>query len=58
LIIIFACTRKASGTSISVEQFRSLLRENPNTTIIDVRTVEEFDGTLGHIDGAKLIPLS
>ena len=58
LVLVFACTKKASGTSISVEQLRSLLRRNPSTTIIDVRTIGEFNGPLGHIDGAKLIPLS
>jgi len=58
LVLIFACTKKASGISISVEQLRSLLRENPSTTIIYVRTIGGFNGPLGHIDGEKLIPLS
>ena len=44
--------------SISVAELRSLLRENLNATIIDVRTLGEFNGPLGHIDGAISIPLS
>ena len=58
LVLIFARTKKASGTSISVEQLGSLLRKYPSTSIIDVRTIGEFNGPLDHIDGAKLIPLS
>ena len=58
LMLIFACSKKGSGASISVEQLRSLLGENPNTTIIDVHTVGEFNGPLGHITGANSIPLS
>ena len=57
-MLIFACSKKGSGTSISVEQLRSLVGENPNTTIIDVHTVGEFNGPLGHITGANSIPIS
>ena len=57
-LILFACTKKVAESSISVEQLRSLLRENPNAALIDVRTTGEFYGPLYHIDGAKSIPLS
>jgi len=30
---------------------------NENTYVLDVRTPAEFDGELGHIDGATLLPL-
>lgn len=58
IALIFACTKKGGGSSISVEQLLSRLGEDPNTTIIDVRTVGEFNGPLGHIAGATSIPLS
>ena len=59
LLVLFACTKKkVAESSISVEQLRSLLRENPNAALIDVRTTGEFYGPLYHIDGAKSIPLS
>ena len=58
LLVLFACTKKVAESSISVEQLRSLLRENPNAALIDVRTTGEFHGPLYHIDGAKSIPLS
>ena len=58
LLVLFACTKKVAESSISVEQLRSLLRENSNTALIDVRTTGEFHGPLYHIDGAKSIPLS
>ena len=57
-LILFSCSKKIMKNSISVEQLRSLLREKPNTTIIDVRTLGEFNGPLYHIDGAQSIPLS
>ena len=58
LLILFACSKKVRQSSISVEQLRSLLRDNPNTALIDVRTSGEFNGPLYHIDGAQSIPLS
>ena len=57
-LFLFACTKKVDETSISVEQLRTLLRENPNTALIDVRTKGEFYGLLYHIDGAQSIPLA
>ena len=58
LVILFACSKGMNERSISVAELRSLLRENLNATIIDVRTLGEFNGPLGHIDGAISIPLS
>ena len=58
LLILFACSKKVRQSSISVEQLRLLLRDNPNTPLIDVRTAGEFNGPLYHIDGAQSIPLS
>ena len=58
LVILFACSKGMNKRSISVAELRSLLRENLKATIIDVRTLSEFNGPLGHIDGAISIPLS
>lgn len=35
-----------------------MLRDNPNMAILDVRSTEEFAGPVGHVSGAKNIPLS
>jgi len=58
LVILFACSKGTIKKSISVVELGSLLRENLNVTIIDVRTAGEYNGPLGHIDGAISIPLS
>jgi len=42
---------------ISPAQVRELLKSQAPPVIIDVRTPEEFTGELGHIAGARLIPL-
>lgn len=44
--------------SISVIELKQKLRQDYSITIIDVRTVGEFDGPLGHISSAQLKPLS
>ena len=58
LLILFSCTNKNRNHSISVEKLRLILRDNPNSILIDVRTTGEFNGPLYHIDGAKSIPLA
>jgi len=58
LVILFACSKGTIKKSISVVELGSLLRENLNVTIIDVRTAGEYNGPLGHIEGAISIPLS
>lgn len=40
--------------SISAQQAKTLMDENPGCVILDVRTREEFEG--GHIPGALLLP--
>lgn len=51
-------TDKPSGlVDIDHIQARELLKSKPTPVIIDVRSPEEFNGELGHIDGARLIPL-
>ena len=49
---------KSSGlVDIDHRQAREMMQTRPGPIIIDVRTPEEYNGELGHIDGARLIPL-
>ena len=43
--------------NIDYSQAARLIKSNPQTVILDVRTPVEFTGDLGHISGARLIPL-
>ena len=43
--------------AISVEALSERLVSGRETFILDVRTPEEYDGPLGHIAGARLIPV-
>ena len=42
---------------ISVEQAKAKIDSMEQILLLDVRTSEEFDGTMGHIEGSILIPL-
>lgn len=57
-IVIFSITMcsKNNIDVVSMEEFQSNIL-NSNTVILDVRTEEEFHGSLGHIKGAILIPI-
>ncbi len=41
----------------SVAQLHELIQNEPATIVLDVRTAEEYTGPLGHIEGARLIPV-
>lgn len=41
----------------SVAQLHELIQNEPATIVLDVRTAEEYTGSLGHIEGARLIPV-
>jgi rhodanese-related sulfurtransferase len=43
---------------VSIEQVRQMISEKDSLVLVDVRRVAEFDGPLGHIPGAILIPLA
>jgi rhodanese-related sulfurtransferase len=43
--------------TISVEALRARIDSDSATFVLDVRTAEEYDGPLGHIENALLIPL-
>jgi rhodanese-related sulfurtransferase len=47
-----------SENVVTVEQVNSKITEKDSIVLVDVRTVPEFDGSLGHIDGAILLPLA
>lgn len=59
------CTRQAETgarplkvvPSIAVDDLRNLMDADSETFVLDVRTAGEYDGPLGHIDGARLIPV-
>ncbi len=57
-ISTFSCTSSSTETSISMSEFKKLYSQNQNINVIDVRTQGEFNGPLGHIPTAKLMPLS
>ncbi len=59
LVLYFAYSKGwilTNFESITPQQAQSLLQNDNNVTLLDVRTIEEFKQ--GHIRGAKLIPLS
>ncbi len=43
------------GSSFGPEEFDALVKDNPGTILLDVRTRNEF--VQGHIDGSTLVPL-
>ena len=43
--------------AITVEELMERLNSGSATFVLDVRTAEEYDGPLGHIEGARLIPV-
>ena len=43
--------------TISVRMLREQIESDPTIFVLDVRTPEEYDGPLGHIEKARLIPL-
>ena len=43
--------------TVTVEALKDRIAAGTVTFILDVRTPEEYDGPLGHIEGARLIPV-
>ena len=55
---IYGCSTKDSTyKSITVEQLKKEMKENPDMIILDVRTLQELEGPLGHIEGVINIPV-
>lgn len=60
LIGIFICAQTQQQDeipNISVEQLKEKIDQNEEIVLLDVRTKKEFTGSLGHLEGAILIPL-
>ena len=43
--------------SITVEELKSKIDNKEDLVLVDVRTPQEYNGPLGHIDGALLMPV-
>ena len=56
VIFLFVMCSKDNRDVISMKEFKSGILDS-DTTVLDVRTEEEFYGPLGHIEGAILIPI-
>lgn len=64
LVFIIACNKykknintKKIQTSILAEDLKLKIDNNETLHIIDVRSKDEYYGSIGHIEGSKLIPL-
>ena len=56
VIFLLVMCSKDNRDVMSMEEFKSGILDS-DTIVLDVRTEEEFYGTLGHIEGAMLIPI-
>jgi rhodanese-related sulfurtransferase len=50
-------TASALATHMAPEEVATFMRVHPEALLLDVRQPEEWDDALGHIDGARQIPL-
>ena len=50
--------KTAEPTWMEIQDLRRRLAAGETPLIVDVRGPDEFDGQLGHIDGARNLPLS
>jgi rhodanese-related sulfurtransferase len=50
-------TVKLDYDDITVDSLKTIIDQNENILVIDVRTEEEFDGELGHVKGTILRPV-
>lgn len=55
---LFSCTSSILYTSINIAEFKEIYSDNKKIHIIDVRTLIEFYGPLGHIKNATHRPVS
>jgi sterol desaturase/sphingolipid hydroxylase (fatty acid hydroxylase superfamily)/rhodanese-related sulfurtransferase len=49
--------KTSEGRWIEVDELAARLRDGGSICVVDVRSHAEFDGPLGHIPGARLVPL-
>ena len=57
IFLFFSSCVAQDFPSISAEEAYEMKAGKDTVVFVDVRTVAEFEGPLGHIDGAILIPL-
>src|SRR5205823_2864832 len=50
--------RPAAPAWVEADELRDRLASGASPLVLDVRAPDEFDGPLGHIDGARNIPLA
>lgn len=50
--------QESTENEITVEQVRDKITKKEDIILIDVRTAPEFEGSLGHLPGAILIPFA
>lgn len=50
-------TAKQEIKNITAKEVKQLLSEGKKPFLLDVRTEQEFNGPMGHIEGAVLIPV-
>ena len=55
---LFSCTSSIMYSSVSIVEFKNIYSNNNKIHVIDVRTLIEFYGPLGHIKNATHRPLS
>ncbi len=58
-LLVFAVilNTEANHNEITVEEARGIMANEKDLLLLDVRTQAEFDGELGHLDNALLIPV-
>lgn len=57
VLSVTACAQVDKNKSLTNDEFRLMLSENPSLIILDVRTAEELSGPLGKIENVIHIPL-
>ena len=60
LFMLNSCAQQSQDSeivNISASDLKAKIDAGENVLVLDVRTPEEFDGPLGHIEGAVLIPV-
>jgi rhodanese-related sulfurtransferase len=57
LLVQVACAQIDSSKSISAEKFKEELKNNKDLIVLDVRTPQELNGSLGKIEGSINIPV-
>lgn len=56
-VLIVGCQGRDDRYEIDASRAQAMINSDHPPLVIDVRTKEEYDGELGHISGARLIPI-